>query len=102
MKHRFGLIAGMASLFMVAGIATAEEAAVPAADAKPKKEEVKKAAPEEAKCTQVPGSHIRLAKPEDCAKAARWPYRSYSKAERENTGETDVGEALRKLDPRFR
>ena len=58
MKHRFGLIAGMASLFMVAGIATAEEAAAPAADAKPKKEEVKKAAPEEAKCTQVPGSHI--------------------------------------------
>lgn len=87
MKHRSGLIAGMASLFLAAGIA-AEEAAPP------KKEE--------AKCTQVPGSHIRLAKPEDCSKAARGPYRSYSKEDLESTGETDVAEALRKLDPRFR
>jgi hypothetical protein len=98
MKYRTGLIAGVASLFMAAGIASAEETP----DAKPKKEESqKKAAPEAAKCTQAPGSHIRLAKPEECAKAARGPYRSYSKEDIERTGETDVGEALRKLDPRF-
>ena len=98
MKYRTGLIAGVASLFMAAGIASAEETP----DAKPKKEESqKKATPEAAKCTQAPGSHIRLAKPEDCAKAARGPYRSYSKEDIERTGETDVGEALRKLDPRF-
>jgi len=99
MKYRAGLIAGMVSLFIAAGVANAEETA----DAKPKKEEPqKKAAPEAAKCTQAPGSHIKLAKPEDCSKAALGPYRSYSKEELESTGETDLGEALRKLDPRFR
>lgn len=98
MKYRTALIAGVASFCMVAGIASAEETT----DARPKKEEAqKKATPEAAKCTQAPGSHIRLAKPEDCAKAARGPYRSYSKEDLERTGETDVGEALRKLDPRF-
>ncbi len=103
MNCRTGLIAGMASLFMVAGIASAEDAATPAADARPTKAEPqKKAAPEAAKCTQAPGSHIKLAKPEDCEKAARGPYRSFSKEELESTGETDLGEALRKLDPRFR
>jgi hypothetical protein len=98
MKYRTGLIAGMVSLVMVTGIVGAEEAA----DAAPKKEEPrKKALPEAPKCTQAPGSHIRLSKPEDCAKIARGPYRSYSKDELDSTGESDVGEALRKLDPRF-
>jgi hypothetical protein len=93
MKHRSALIAVMASLFMAAAIAGPEAK---------KEEPQKKAAPEAAKCTQAPGSHIRLAKPEDCSKAARGPYRSYSKDELDSTGETDLGEALRKLDPRFR
>jgi hypothetical protein len=93
MKYRSGLIAGMASLFMVAGIASAEDAAAPAADAKPTKE---------AKCTVAPGSHIRLAKPQDCARAAHGPYRSYSKEELDTTGETSVADALRKLDPSIR
>ena len=101
MTNRTGLIAGMVSLFMVAGIANAEDA-TPAADATPKKEEPKKAATEPAKCTQAPGSHIRLARPEDCAKVARGAYRSYSKEDIERTGETDLAEALRKLDPSFR
>jgi hypothetical protein len=97
MKHRSGLIAGVASLFLVAGIAAAEEATPP------KKEETrKKPAADTPQCTQVPGSHIRLAKPEDCSKAARGPYRSYSKEDLERTGESDVAEALRKLDPSFR
>ena len=38
----------------------------------------------------------------DCAKVARGAYRSYSKEDIERTGETDMAEALRKLDPAFR
>jgi hypothetical protein len=99
MNRRSRLIAGIAALLLASGIAAAEEAA----DAKPAKEEApKKAVPEPAKCTHAPGSHIKLAKPEDCAKAARGPYRSYSKEDLERTGETNVAEALRKLDPSFR
>lgn len=97
MKHRPGLIAGMASLFLVAGVATAEEATQPKKEATQKKPAV-----DEPQCTHVPGSRIRLAKPEDCSKAARGPYRSYSKADLERTGESNVAEALRKLDPTFR
>jgi hypothetical protein len=95
MKYRSGLIAGMASLFMVGGIASAD---TEQAKAQPQK----KAVPEPTKCTQVPGSHIRLAKPEECAKAAHGAYRSYTKEDLERTGETDMAEALRKLDPTFR
>jgi hypothetical protein len=103
MKYRSGLIAGMACLFTVAGTASAEDAAAPAADAKPTKEEVqKKAAAEAAQCTVAPGSHIKLAKPQDCAKAAHGPYRSYSKEELDTTGEANLGDALRKLDPSIR
>lgn len=102
MRSRTGLIAGMVSLFMVAGIAHGGEAAT-AADAKPKKEETqKKADAERPKCTQAPGSRIRLARPEDCAKVARGPFRSYSKDDIDRTGESDLGEALRQLDPAFR
>jgi hypothetical protein len=102
MEYRTGLAAGMASLFMVAGIAHAGEA-TPAADARPTKEaRPKTASPEPAKCTHAPGSRIRLAKPEDCARAAHGAYRSYSKEEIERTGETNMADALRKLDPSFR
>jgi outer membrane receptor for Fe3+-dicitrate len=95
MKCSSGIIAGMASLFMVGGIASA--------DTEPAKAQPQaKAAAEPAKCTQAPGSRIRLAKPEDCAKAAHGAYRSYSKEDLERTGETDMSEALRKLDPTFR
>ena len=100
MKHRNSLIAGMAALFMAAGVASADDAAAPAA--KPAKEDTKKPASQAPQCTQAPGSHIRLAKPADCAKVARGPYRSYSKEDLERTGETDMSEALRKLDPSFR
>jgi hypothetical protein len=33
---------------------------------------------------------------------AKQPFRSYSKEELDSTGETDINEALRKLDPIFR
>jgi outer membrane receptor for Fe3+-dicitrate len=96
MKYRTGLIAGIACLVTTAGVMAAD-----AEPAREKAEVQKKSAPDEAKCTQAPGSHIRLAKPENCAKAARGPYRSYSKEELERTGETNLAEALRKLDPTF-
>ena len=82
------LVQAFSGLLLVCDIGVAEEA--------PKK------APEPAKCTHAPGSHIKLAKPEDCKKAARGPYRSYSKEDLESTGETNVADALRKLDPSFR
>jgi hypothetical protein len=99
MNHRTRLIAGIAALLVASGITAADEAR----DAKPAKAEPqKKATAEPAKCTHAPGSHIKLAKPEDCSKAARGPYRSYSKQDIENTGETNLADALRKLDPSFR
>lgn len=104
MQHRTGLILGMAWLCLTAGVASAAEPAAPSAtaDAKATKDAPrKKATADVAKCTQAPGSHIKLAKPEDCDKVARGPYRSFSKEELENTGESNLGEALRKLDPRF-
>ncbi len=100
MKHRSVLIAGMAGL-LLSGAALAGESA-PAANASPAKEESPKKADEPAQCTRAPGSHIRLAKPEDCAKVARGPYRSYSREDIDRTGETNLAEALRKLDPAFR
>ena len=66
--------------------------AAPAADGKAKKAEPK--------CEATATTRIRKMKPTDCAKDAVGS-RSYSKEELERTGEFQVGEALRKLDPRF-
>lgn len=102
MNYRTGLIAGIASLLVVAGNAAAEEA-TPAQDAKAtQQQQPKKPAAEPAKCTHAPGSRIRLSTPEDCAKASRGPFRSYSKEDLDRTGETNMADALRKLDPSFR
>jgi hypothetical protein len=45
------------------------------------------------------GSHIRRKAP-NCASSA--PMRSYSQQDLETTGDTDLGQALKKLDPIFR
>ncbi len=66
-----------------------------ATETRTKDAEAKKA---EAKCEQSTSSRIRKSK-EDCGKDAS-PTRSYSKDEIESTGQTDTGEALRRLDPR--
>jgi hypothetical protein len=82
-----------------AGDAAAADAA-PAADARPvKKDALKK---DEPLCTTAPGSRVRAAKPAECRKLARQPYRSWSKEELDSTGETNVADALRRLDPSFR
>jgi hypothetical protein len=95
MTTRSGIIAA----FAVALIAPL--GAVQAADSAPKaaakeKSEAKK---EEAKCDAAPGSRIKLSKPEECKKLAKQPFRSYSKEDLDNTGDINVADALRKLDP---
>jgi hypothetical protein len=100
MKIRSGIV----TAFAVALIAPL--GAVHAADtdttAKEPAKEKSAAKKDEAKCDVAPGSRIRQAKSEDCKKIAKQPFRSYSKEEIDNTGETDINEALRKLDPIFR
>ena len=87
------LILAFAAALVLSATARADEtpaAQKPAAAAKPAD---KKAA----ECPSS-GSHIRQ-KPPNCT-AAR-PMRSYDQKDLQSTGETDVGEALKKLDPIF-
>jgi hypothetical protein len=67
-------------------------AATTTADAKPKSL-VKQ-------CAAVTGTHIRPRVENEC-KASNGPQRSYSKDEIERTGQIDMAEALRRLDPSF-
>jgi len=102
MKHRSGLIsAALAAVLMAPlGVAySADSPPAPKADAKPKKDDATK---DEAKCDVAPGSRIQRKKPDVCKDIAKQPYRSFTKQEIDNTGETNVAEALRKLDPSFR
>jgi hypothetical protein len=52
-----------------------------------------------AACPEVSGSRIRPRIENDC-KGAK-PFRSYSQEDLQRTGEIDINEALRKLDPIF-
>jgi hypothetical protein len=99
MTRRYRTIAALAAaLLLPLGLNAAEPAkpAAPAAesavDAKTKKAEPK--------CESTATTRIRKMKSSDCAKDAVGA-RTYSKEELERTGEIEVGEALRKLDPRF-
>jgi uncharacterized membrane protein len=51
-------------------------------------------------CEQVTGSRIRP-KNSDCTSPG-YPYRSYSAEQLQGTGEIDLVEALRRIDPAFR
>jgi len=98
MTIRSGIITAFAvALVAPLGAVLAADANAPKGEAKEKVEAKK----EEAKCDTAPGSRIRQ-KAADCKKSAKQPYRSYSKDELDSTGETDINEALRKLDPIFR
>ena len=102
MKHRSGFITAALAFALLAPLGAAhaaDSAPAPKADVKAKKDEAKK---DEAKCDVAPGSRIQRKKPEVCKDIAQQPYRSYSKEEIDNTGETNIAEALRKLDPSFR
>jgi hypothetical protein len=52
-------------------------------------------------CEQVTGSRIRSSTRKDCEPLGQ-PMRSYSAEELRSTGEMDLSEALRQLDPSFR
>jgi hypothetical protein len=52
-------------------------------------------------CDQVTGSRIRSATRKHCEPVGQ-PMRSYSAEELRSTGEMDLSEALRQLDPSFR
>jgi hypothetical protein len=102
MRIRTRIITSLAiALLAPAGVIHAGDSpapeATPSADAKPeKKEAVKK---DEPVCTTAPGSRVRAAKPAECRKLAKQPYRSWSKDDLDSTGESNVADALRRLDP---
>jgi len=96
MKLRTGLLAAMAATALLPLAAGAEDAAAkPAATAKPKKTEKI-----EIRCDTTTGSRIRRDKPDECAKNLP-PTITYQQKDIESTGQSDLGKALKQLDPRF-
>ena len=102
MRIRTRIITSLAiALLAPAGLVHAADPAAaeatPAADAGvAKKDAVKK---DEPVCTTAPGSRVRAAKPAECRKLAKQPYRSWSKDDLDSTGEANLADALRRLDP---
>jgi len=99
MKYRHALLAVTMAALLSPLAMSAEEAGKKATEEKPKKVEA-------VECETVTGSRIKSAKPAKdksgkCAATAS-PTRTYTKDDIEMTGETDLNEALRKLDPSFR
>ena len=95
MNTRPLILAFAATLILASAAAAADEAAAaqkPTADAA-----AKPAAKAPADCP-VSGSRVRQKAP-NCVSAA--PTRSYSQQELQTTGEMDLGQALKKLDPIF-
>jgi Ni/Co efflux regulator RcnB len=107
MKYRSTIIAAAAALLAPLALHAAEKAAQPNKDAKPvaaaeAKAEQAQAKPDEskAKCTYVTGSRIRHDPPVDCDQSTS-NLRTYTAEDLQNTGQIDIGDALRWLDPRF-
>lgn len=110
MKYRHALLAAtVAALLSPLGL-SAEEAAKKVAEEKPQKVA-------QVECAEtVTGSRIRAARPaKDAVKDATkdkdkqakcmtssYPMRTWTKEDLEMTGQTDLAEALRQLDPAFR
>lgn len=82
-----------------AATAPAAEQAAPTAaeDGKDSPKKAHRAKATDHRCT---ASRIRKDKAVDCEKTAA-PTRTYTQEDIQQTGETDIGQALRKLDPRF-
>jgi hypothetical protein len=89
MKIRLDLLATLAATMLLTPLAT------PAADAPSGK-----ARKVEIRCDTTTGSRIRRDKPEECAKNLP-PTVTYQQKDIESTGQTDLGKALKQLDPRF-
>ena len=96
MKNSARTLTALAAAVLIPLGALAADAPPPAAsETKATDSKAKKAEP---KCEQSSASRIRKNEA-DCAKDSQ-PTRSYSKEELDGTGQTDTGEALRRLDPR--
>jgi hypothetical protein len=86
------LLAPMACLAADDATPASTDPATVTTEAKPKKLETL--------CDNVTGTRIRPSRSNNCASAAR-PFRTYTQEELERTGEVDLSEALRKIDPIF-
>lgn len=89
-----------AQILAISAAALLAPLAAMSADTKAKDEaKVEKPA---AVCQQVTGSRIKPRDAASCDKSSNRPFRSYSSESLQETGEIDLVEALRKLDPAFR
>jgi hypothetical protein len=82
----------VAALLPLSSIAAEPAPAAAAATAKAKKADKP--------CEPATASRIRKSKADDCKKDMP-PAGTYTKEDLDSTGQTDTGEALRRLDPRF-
>jgi hypothetical protein len=108
MKFRSAVLGAAAAMLLPVALQAADTASdkkeeakpVAAADAKAAKVDGK-SEDTRAKCEYVTGSRIRHVPPVDCEYATPG-LRSYSADDIANTGQIDMSEALRWLDPRLR
>lgn len=92
------------ALLLAGGVAAAGEPAAPAAstDTPEKPVAIEGTRPARAKaCEQSSGSRIRSTPATGCRTSAGL-LRTYTQEDIQRTGETDINEALRKIDPIFR
>jgi hypothetical protein len=99
MKMRTGILAVCAAVLLApAAVLAADTATKAAADAKPKKAVAEQ-------CLQVTGSRVRPSKTDspknNTCKQSSYPLRRYTADDLLGTGEIDLTQALRKLDPAF-
>ncbi len=99
MKKQPALIIALA-MALVAPLGAVAAETAPAEPAAKEAREAKDARSKKAEPCIDTSSRIRRQKAGECTPSAA-PTRSWSREEIEQTGETDVGQALRKLDPRF-
>jgi hypothetical protein len=98
MKRPAHSIAALAALLALP-LGTVMAAEAPAASPAPARAAPEARHKEPAPC-DVTSTRIRRNRNGDCP-ASSQPTRSYTKDDLDSTGQTDVGEALRRLDPRF-
>jgi curli biogenesis system outer membrane secretion channel CsgG len=92
MKRLAASFAALAAAFVLPLVAVATEPAAAAAVTKAKKFEKT--------CEATATSRIRRGKAGDCATETQ-PTRTFTQRDLESTGQFDMGEALRRLDPRL-
>jgi hypothetical protein len=92
----------LACLLLCSAAIAAESATPTHNDTKPAAtDQNAKPTPKKKDCEYVSGSRIRPKTEQDC-RSAFGPLRSYSKEDLDRTGEMDLNQALRALDPIFR